>query len=251
MSEIRKHNTYETDSSIALYCEFHYGDEYFNVANFPKKYAEYALQKMQYKNKINALEIGCAVGRASFELAHEFTQVTGMDFSARFIQVANQLKENATLRYAIPDEGDIVRYKETSLKALGFYSIKQRCHFIQQDACDLKPIFQGYDLILGANLIDRLYQPRKFLDNIHHRINDSGLLILTSPYTWLEEFTEKRYWLGGYKQNGENVTTLDGLKNILLEHFELIDVADIPFVIRETKRKFQHSIAEVSTWQKR
>jgi len=107
--------------------------------------------------------------------------------------------------------------------------------------CGLSPIFS----------IDRLYQPRKLLDNIHNRINDAGLLILTSPYTWLEEFTEKQYWLGGYQQNGENVTTLDGLKSILLEHFELIDVTDIPFVIRETKRKFQHSIAEVSTWQKR
>ncbi len=251
MTKTHKHNAYETDFNMGLYCEFHYGDEYFAIPNFPKKYAEYALEKMQNQAKVNALEIGCAVGRASFELAHEFSQVTGVDFSARFIQTANELKEGKTLRYAVQDEGDISQFKEISLKALGLDAVTQRCCFTRQDACNLDSIFQGYDLILAANLIDRLYQPGKFLNDIHNRLNESGLLILSSPYTWLEEFTEKQYWIGGYRQDGENVTTLDGLKSILLKHFELIDVTDLPFVIRETKRKFQHSIAEVSAWQKK
>ena len=134
---------------------------------------------------------------------------------------------------------------------MGLDAVTQRCHFTRQDACNLNSMFQGYDLILAANIIDRLYQPKKFLNDIHNRLNESGLLILTSPYTWLEEFTEKQYWIGGYKQNGENITTLNGLKSILLEHFKLIDVTDLTFVIRETKRKFQHSIAEVSAWQKK
>ena len=251
MSNTHKHNAYETDFNMGLYCEFHYGEEYFNVPNFPEKYSEYALQKMQYKAKVNALEIGCAVGRASFELAHEFSQVTGVDFSARFIQAANELKENKTLRYVIQDEGDISQCKEISLKALELDAVTQRCRFIRQDACNLNSMFQGYDLILAANVIDRLYQPKKFLNDIHNRLNASGLLILTSPYTWLEEFTEKQYWIGGYKQNGENITSLNGLKSILLKHFKFIDVTDLPFVIRETKRKFQHSIAEVSAWQRK
>lgn len=246
-----KNNTYTTDASVSLYCEFHYGDGYFNVPHFPKKYSEYALEKMRNKDKNTALEVGCAVGRASFELAREFSQVTGIDYSDRFIEIAHQLQANGKVQYTVQDEGDIVHCKEASLNALGLDAVRQRCCFIQQDACNLTSNFQGYDLVLAANLIDRLYQPRKFLNNIHNRMNDSGILILTSPYTWLEEFTEKQYWLGGYKQNGKNVTTLDGLKNILSEHFELIDVTDMPFVIRETKRKFQHSVAEVSAWQKK
>jgi len=76
-------------------------------------------------------------------------------------------------------------------------------------------------------------------------------LILTSPYTWLEEFTPKEKWIGGYKRDGENVTTLQGLEEILGEAFTLLDTEDIPFVIQETARKHQHTVAQMSVWQKR
>ena len=78
-----------------------------------------------------------------------------------------------------------------------------------------------------------------------------GLLLIASPYTWLAEHTEKKRWLGGYKKDGENFTTLDGLKELLGQHFKLIkEPQTVPFVIRETKRKFQHSLSEVTIWEK-
>ena len=61
--------------------------------------------------------------------------------------------------------------------------------------------FQSASTTLGKYLIDRLYDPAKFLGMIHERINPGGLLILTSPYTWLEEFTERAKWLGGFKSS--------------------------------------------------
>ena len=76
--------------------------------------------------------------------------------------------------------------------------------------------------------------------------------MITSPYTWLEEFTPKENWLGGFKaQTGENYSTLEGLSENLAPEFELVgDPQDIPFVIRETARKFQHSVAEMTIWRK-
>lgn len=124
--------------------------------------------------------------------------------------------------------------------------------FSQGDACNLKPNFTGYDLIFAGNLIDRLYEPAGFLNTIHERLNDDGLLVITSPYTWLEEYTEKHNWVGGYKEKGENVTTLDGLHSMLKEYFEpYCDPVDVPFVIRETARKHQHTIAQMTLWQRR
>ena len=77
-------------------------------------------------------------------------------------------------------------------------------------------------------------------------------MVLTSPYTWLEEFTEADKWVGGYRKDGEPFTTLDGLKEILDEKFELIDEPkDVPFVIRETARKYQHTIAQMTIWRKK
>jgi 2-polyprenyl-3-methyl-5-hydroxy-6-metoxy-1,4-benzoquinol methylase len=39
------------------------------------------------------LDLGCAVGRASFELGRYFENVTGVDFSHSFINAANRLKQ--------------------------------------------------------------------------------------------------------------------------------------------------------------
>ena len=76
-------------------------------------------------------------------------------------------------------------------------------------------------------------------------------MVLTSPYTWLEEFTTKQHWLGGFKENGENLTTLEGIRRSLAPHFEpLGEPVDVPFVIRETARKHQHTVAQLSVWRR-
>ena len=76
--------------------------------------------------------------------------------------------------------------------------------------------------------------------------------MLTSPYTWQESSTAKEFWLGGYtNEDGEEVKTFETLKAVLAPKFELLHVQDLEFVIRETKRKYQHTISEVSLWKKK
>ncbi len=242
---------YETDKLMSEYAEFHYGDSYFDVPNFPAVLAKLAIAAMGNRPAHKALDLGCASGRATFELARHFDHVTGVDFSARFINQGVQLIQQGLLRYTLTDEGDLVFYKERSLAGLGLENVKNKVEFFQGDACNLKSILTGYDLILAANLIDRLYDPTKFLANVHERINLGGLLLIASPYTWLEEHTKKEAWIGGYKRDGESFTTLDGLKMILGSHFKLIQGPQaVPFVIRETRRKFQHTLSEVTIWEK-
>jgi len=107
------------------------------------------------------------------------------------------------------------------------------------------------DPLNSGNLIDRLYEPKVFLKDMIHRLNQGGLLVLTSPYTWLEEYTEKENWLGGKKINGENFTTLDGMHECLDSDFKCIVKHDVPFVIRETRRKHQLTIAQMTIWKKK
>ena len=242
---------YETDRLVAEYAEFHYGEEYFGVPNFPRALAAIAIEAMANKPAKRALDLGCATGRATFELAQHFGHVTGIDFSARFIGVGTTLAERGSLRYTCIEEGEIVSFKERTLAELGLDSSRNKVEFFQGDACNLKPLFSGYDLILAANLIDRLYSPAKFLEGIHQRINPGGLLLIASPYTWLTEHTKREEWIGGFKKDGENFTTLDGLKAVLGAHFRLLrEPLSVPFVIRETKRKFQHSLSEVTLWER-
>jgi 5-histidylcysteine sulfoxide synthase/putative 4-mercaptohistidine N1-methyltranferase len=249
-------NPYETDEQVSQYIEFHFGSDYHGVPNFAGTCGQlclkYFAEKTKKKQSRRALDLGCAIGRTSFELAREFDHVDGIDFSARFVSAATQLKENDSKRYTIRDEGDLFSFKETSLAEHGLAATAHKCDFWQGDACNLSDKFNNYDLVFAGNLIDRLYEPDKFVSRIHELINEDGLLVITSPYTWLSEFTEPDNWIGGYKRDGENFTTLDGLKEILSPHFDLVDEPrDVPFVIRETARKFQHSIAQMSVWHKR
>lgn len=242
---------YETDKQLSEYAEFHYGDEYFGVPNFPKALANIALAASAGRPRRKALDLGCATGRATFELAREFDEVTGIDFSARFIGLGVQLAEQGVTRYTLPDEGELVSYKTRNLNELGLDATRSKVSFSQGDACNLKAQFTGYDLILAANLIDRLYDPALFLRSVHERLQLGGILMLTSPYTWLAEHTPREAWIGGFKKDGESYTTLDGLQALLGQHFRLMQPAqDVPFVIRETRRKHQHTVAEVTLWER-
>ena len=244
-------NVYETDELISQYLEFHYGAEYFGVPNFCVNGVQQALVEIQLTHTSKALDIGCSVGRASFELAKVFDHVDGIDFSARFIQQAYALTEQGEKRYTIRTEGDLQEFKSANLAKLGYGPEAKKVNFMQGDAGNLKPMFTDYDLVYASNLIDRLNDPKHFLTSIALRINQGGYLVIASPYTWLEDYTPKDKWLGGVKVKGENFTTLDGLTETLIGQFELVAVKEIPFVIRETKRKFQHSISEMTIWRKR
>jgi 5-histidylcysteine sulfoxide synthase/putative 4-mercaptohistidine N1-methyltranferase len=242
---------YETDAAVSQYCEAHYGQSYFNVSNFCARLAAECFRLAQGRPRLKALDLGCAVGRATFELAREFESVTGIDFSARFIRVALQLKEKGNAHFELVEEGEVVSYHEARLAEWGLEPFGGRTEFFQGDASNLKPQFTGYDLILAANLLDRLYDPKRFLETVHERLKPGGILVITSPYTWLEEFTKKENWLGGVRKGGEPYMTLDALGELLRPHFTMLGAPkDEEFVIRETRRKFQHTVSELTAWEK-
>ena len=242
--------TYETDAAVAMYLEAQYGPEYFDVPNFSKTVAKVALSHVAADKRGKALDIGCATGRLSFELSAHFDHVDGLDFSARFIRQATALAKDGRTRFELPIEGELVDYRECVLEDAGSFD-PERIAFMQQDACNMKPLYTGYDLVVAANLVDRLNEPAKFLTDIASRINDGGTLVIASPYTWLAEFTKKENWLGGFKKDGEPVTGLDGLHRYLDAQFSLVtEPVDVPFVIRETARKFQHTLSQVTVWKK-
>ncbi len=241
---------YESDALVSQYCEFQYGDTHFGVENFALSCAK--LAEKYTLNRTKALDLGCATGRASFELAKSFDAVEGIDFSVRFVQVGSKLKEDGYVAFSDVIEGELTQHKRVTLQELGYEELADRVSFWQGDACNLKPNFKSYDFIMATNLIDRLYNPKLFLESVDERLNEDGILMLTSPYTWQESSTKKEFWLGGYEdEDGNAIRTLDSLKRVMSEKFELVAVEDLEFVIKETQRKYQHTVSQVSIWRKR
>ena len=242
---------YETSSLVSQYLGFHYGPPVLGVPNFPAACIDYLMASIQFESRDRCLDIGCAVGRSSFELAKHFQHVDALDYSSGFIDAAKQLQQSGTIQYKIPTEGQLSTDCQTSLESLMSSNIANRVTFQTGDACNLPDEMNNYDLVFAGNLIDRLYQPQLFLDSITQRIRAGGWLVITSPYTWLEDYTPPSYWLGGYIDNtGIPIDTFTGLSKALHPHFKLGGREDIPFVIRETGRKHQHTIAEITAWHR-
>jgi putative 4-mercaptohistidine N1-methyltranferase len=248
---------YETDRALSEYLLLHYGtaeqilpDEFgpLSALHFPVRCVTECLAPMRCNDATvatRALDLGCAVGRSSFELARYCTQVVGIDYSSRLVKAARHLQQHGSIEFSYIEEGDLTN----PAKALVAAQIdRERVAFEQGDAQELRPDLGAFDILLMANLIDRLRDPRRCLRQLPGLVQPGGQLILTSPYTWLTEFTPRENWLGGFERAGQRIKTLDTLKEILAPHFDLAGCKDLPFLIREHARKFQWSVAEASTW---
>lgn len=242
---------YESDCAVAEYLLFHYGaDEVVmpwpagpkEALQFPARtviagLAGYAGPRSR------ALDLGCAVGRSTFELARAFDAAIGVDLSLRFIEAAEIIRRQGTLAYEFV-EGGAVTSRAEARRPDGVDPA--RVQFQVGDALDLPAALGDFDVVHAANLLDRVPSPRRLLAGLVRLVRPGGRLVLTSPYTWLEEYTPRGEWLcvagrGTHELVGE----------ALGAGFRPAGREDVPFVIREHARKFQWSVAELSRWDRR
>ena len=193
-----------------------------------------------------ALDVGCSVGRSSFELSRFCQDVLGIDLSQSFIRAAQVLQEKGHLPFEVVVEGDLCESMQARVPtALD----RGRVRFQTGDAMSLPRDLGTFDLLLAANLICRLPAPKRFLQQVSQFVNRGGQLLLTTPFTWLEEFTPRAEWLGGHRE--ERLRSSETLRQILEPNFQLQLTRDLPFLIREHERKFQYGIALGWRWVRR
>lgn len=242
-------NPYETDKLLSEYLLFHYGtaEQVLGDGPGPREALDFAARAVRDLLKkpcgSRALDVGCAVGRSSFELARHCEAVLGIDYSQAFITAAGRMRDGGvTVPQAI--EGEITR--ELRLRAPEVDC--ERVAFEVGDAMALRNDLGNFDVVLAANLICRLLEPMQFLNRLPDLVTSGGQLVLTTPFTWLEEFTPKANWLGG---RADGRRSFEALKDILSGHFDLEETKDLPFLIREHERKFQYGVALGSRWIRR
>lgn len=248
---------YDTPQALAEYLLFHYGrpEQVLPWEFGPRDSLDFAVRCVRdcvdigrVPEGARGLDLGCAVGRSSFEMARRCREVLGIDYSHRFVEVARHLQRNGAITFALVEEGHVL----TPVTAVVPGELdRTRVKFEQGDAEDLRRDLGRFEVVLMANLVDRLKDPRKCLRRIGSLVSTGGQLVVTSPYTWLESYTPFDKWLGGYENQGRPVRTLDTLREELGSVFELAAVRDLPFLIREHARKYQWSVAQATTWIRR
>ena len=239
-------NIYETKRLLDEYLLFHYGsaDEVLpwptgpkEALGFPMRTVLELIDPFIVPSNATALDLGCAVGRSSFELAPFVDEVTGIDFSQSFVDAAEELQQGKSLDYQRLEEGTYT----TTLTAKAPENLPRlNVRFEQGDAMDLRGGLGAFDIVHAANLLCRLTEPQKLIDRLPSLVKPGGQLLLTTPCTWLADFTPPENWPTG--------STRDWLKEKLSADFEFVHEHDMPFLIREHARKYQWSVAWGSRW---
>lgn len=244
-------NPYESDELLQQYLIFHYAsaEEQFpypfggsDALDFPKRCALEGADLSLLTAGARALDLGCSVGRSSFELAKHCEEVIGIDYSQAFIDAANRILAEGVHPVVRLDEGSGTTQLSVSVDPT---IDRSRLRFEQGDAQCIRTDIGQFDLVIACNLVCRLPEPMRLLERLPELVKPSGQLFMTTPFTWLEEYTPPANWLGGGA-----VDSFVGLRNALEPAFVLDRQWDMPFLIREHARKFQYSIAQASCWHR-
>ena len=237
-------NIYETTRLRDEYLLFHYGspEQIYSWPGGPREalgFPSRIVERFSTGEVERALDLGCAVGRSAFELSRAAAEVVAIDYSQGFIDAAKAMQSAGRGEVSRLEEGHC---RESLVVESPPGTLPERITFEQGDAMSLRPGLGSFDRVLAANLLCRLSEPGRLLGRLPKLVRSGGELILTTPCTWLEEFTPEAHWPSG--------STLAWLQSELSDHFELLEEHDEPFLIRETARKFQWTVALLTKWRR-
>ena len=185
------------------------------------------------------LDLGCAVGASTFAMAENCASVIGVDFSHAFINAADRLRRGEVISFHRHDEAMRKTCLTTALIDSSFCEIVS---FEQGDAMNLRADLGAFDRVHAANLLCRLTRPLDLLEKFPSLVNPGGELVIATPCTWLKEFTPLQHWPAP--------DTFSWLRNQLEKNFVLEVSTHEPFLIRETARKFQWSLSQLTKWRR-
>lgn len=257
-------DVYESAASVDQYVALHFGGEQClrlhdgapkSALNFPQRCAQILLKLVEDSastmgpiSRANALDVGCAVGGSTFELSKSFSLALGIDKSSSFVAQAKSLRDapsDRAVNASVPVEG---KSRRTLAVQLDANVRRARVEFATGDACDLGSVSAvkssgPFSAVLLGNLLCRLPDPEACLRQLPALTKPQSVVLIVSPYTWMEEFTPRSKWL----EPGEERVT--AIMNDL--GFDRVLVEDVPLIIREHERKYQYIVSQALGFRRR
>ena len=132
----------------------------------------------------------------------------------------------------------------------GLDNVAGRVEFRQGDAHNLKPQHSGYDLVLAANLINRLFDPAQIIADIGARTErraagDPVALRLARGVHPARQVARREEGLR------EDLTTLAALRAQLAGTFNAVGEPRTCLSSSATRRKHQHTVSQLTAWRRR
>lgn len=192
-----------------------------------------------------ALDIGCAVGRLSFELSKTHSSVIGIDTSISFIEKARELMRKKTLEFDLIIEGFI-----TEKRACAFdpdFKFDQ-VDFIVADALALPFPQSFFSTVTSINLLEKVSSPIHHLTDINRVLKEKkSMFVFSDPFSWDESVSHPDYWLsGGTNGNGscrgiDSISSyFSGKDEIFNPPLEILKKGNVPWKIRKTANLWEY-----------
>jgi len=212
---------YEQCDVVDTYEAFHYSDQpVIGVKNFHIACAEFCVELCrEYGVTLeHAFDVGCGPGRLGLELSAHFKSVVSMDQSEAFVDMLE------------------------SRKASNVTAVIGDALFAHNDE---RVGGKRYNLIVGANLVDRLLDPSAWIQSAKDLLSDDGLLVILSPFTWSKEHTPPEKWLGGFRRDAEVVYSIHGTKRVAAPELTLKrSPQEIPMAIPDADGIVQYTLSQ-------
>lgn len=211
-------NKYENPKVVSSYLWSHYGD-FLNDEEWLPAYLEWA--NIMNSSKGISLDIGCAAGRFTFEMAEKSELSVGIDLSFAFIKTARELMKKREISFELTEEGNISR--PVTIKLSNRFDTN-KVEFLIADALFLPFPKSTFTKISSLNVIDKVPYPMNHLQEMNRVATPLGSQILISdPYSWSEEVAKVEHWLGGKSEGQFSGYGQDNIAKILEGHGNFID----------------------------
>jgi len=146
------------------------------------------------------LDLGCSVGRSTFELARRTDGlVLGIDLSFSMVQLAAEVMRTGQVRYPRRRVGLVYDQRTFPVECPG----RERVDFWVADATALPLRDASMGTIASLNLLDCVPSPYEHLTELRRLLLNGGRALLTTPFDWSPSATPVEAWIGGHSQRAE------------------------------------------------
>jgi SAM-dependent methyltransferase len=193
-----------------------------------------------------ALDVGCAVGRFAFELAHTHRQVIGVDTSFAFIHQARQILNRRRLDFNLIIEGTLTEPRGCSFDDWNLDSVD----FIVADAMALPFRSRAFETVATLNLLEKVPDPLLHLKEINRMLAaERAAFIFSDPFSWDPATSPPDTWLIGAGNGNGNYSRrgIDTLRRMFAGDFGVFDPpleitadGEVAWKIRKTANLWEH-----------
>lgn len=193
----------------------------------------------------DALDVGCAVGRLSFEMAATHEHVIGLDTSIAFIRKAREILTRKAIDFNLIIEGHVTEPRSYRFDADRDFS---KVDFIVADALALPFRQKAFATTAAINILEKVPDPLKHLREINRVLRDHAAMFLFSdPFSWDESVSSPETWLGGNGNDPYSARGIDTLRRMFKGEFGVFEPplaiaedGNVAWKIRKTENLWEH-----------